>query len=95
MSRRYGDTVEVRRRDDIPAEFIWRGRLYSVRSVLAHWIEAGGWWRQRSGSGAVLDDREREIWRVEAAAGRASGAGTYDLCFDWSVGGWTLAQTHD
>jgi hypothetical protein len=74
MTRRYNDAVEVRRRDDAPAEFLWHGRLYSVRSVLAHWVEAGGWWRfQRSGA-ANLDDREREIWRVEAAAGRGAGS---------------------
>jgi hypothetical protein len=92
MSRRYDDAVEVRRRDDVPAEFLWRGRLYSVRAVVAHWVEAGGWWRARAGS---VDDREREVWRVEAAAGRAAGSGIYDLCFDWSAGGWTLARAHD
>jgi hypothetical protein len=126
MTRRYNDAVEVHRRDDVPAAFLWHGRLYSVRAVLAHWIEAGGWWRAgRSGSGATgsgaLDDREREIWRVEAGPGRPAGStslgtegravetslgiegravetslgGIYDLCFDWSAGGWTLAYTHD
>ena len=96
MTRRYHDAVEVRRRDDVPAEFLWRGRLYSVRTVLAHWVEAGGWWRfQRVGGSASLDDREREIWRVEAGPGRASRTGVYDLCFDWSAGGWTLAYAHD
>jgi hypothetical protein len=96
MTRRYNDAVEVQRRDDVPAAFLWRGRLYSVRAVLAHWIEAGGWWRSgRSGFSANLDDREREIWRVEAGPGRAEGTGVYDLCFDWSAGGWTLAFAHD
>jgi hypothetical protein len=133
MTRRYNDAVEVHRRDDVPAAFLWHGRLYSVRAVLAHWVEAGGWWRfQRSGTSAdgpaALDDREREIWRVEAGPGRAAGSrtgravetslgiegravetslgiegravetslgGTYDLCFHWSAGGWTLTRTHD
>lgn len=45
MSRLHTDPVEVRRRDDEPAQFLWRGRLYVVREVLAHWTEAGGWWR--------------------------------------------------
>jgi hypothetical protein len=77
--------VEVRRRDDAPEQFLWRGRLYVVRAVLARWTESGGWWRTPAvrrlvtGEGAVsaavvgpasIDDREREWWRVEADSGR-------------------------
>ena len=46
MSRRYDDPVEVRRRDDEPAEFLWRGRFYVVREVLARWVETGAWWQR-------------------------------------------------
>ncbi|MCU1590723.1 MAG: hypothetical protein JWP11_1979, partial [Frankiales bacterium] len=42
---RQPDPVEVRRRDDVPEQFLWRGRLYVVRAVLARWTESGGWWR--------------------------------------------------
>ena len=35
MTRRYDDPVDVRRRDEDPAEFLWRGRHYAVREVLA------------------------------------------------------------
>ena len=45
MSRLHADTVEVQRRDDEPAQFLWRGRLYVVQEVLARWTESGGWWR--------------------------------------------------
>jgi len=45
MTRCYADPVEVRRRDEDPAQFLWRGRLYVVRGVLAHWVEIGEWWR--------------------------------------------------
>lgn len=45
MSRYYADPVEVSRRDDVPAQFLWRGRLYLVREVLASWVESGCWWR--------------------------------------------------
>ncbi len=45
MSRLLTDLVEVRRRDDQPVQFLWRGRLYVVREVLARWTESGGWWR--------------------------------------------------
>ncbi len=45
MSRLHTDAVEVQRHDDVPAQFLWRGRLYVVREVLARWTESGGWWR--------------------------------------------------
>ena len=45
MSRLHTDVVEVARRDDEPAQFLWRGRLYVVREVLGRWTEAGQWWR--------------------------------------------------
>lgn len=123
MVRRYDDPVDVRRQDDKPGQFLWRGRLYVVRSVLAHWVEAGRWWAAPSaqavyaaditgdvassappaepggtkpgGTGTGVDDREREVWRVEAAAGRGDGLGVYDLCFDWSAGAWTLLRALD
>jgi hypothetical protein len=168
MTRRYDDPVDVRRRDDVPAEFLWRGRLYVVRDVLAHWIETGAWWRAaaaraayvgtatdgggsdlasdaaptdhaahidgvgptdraahidgvaptdraalidgaaslrdnaaaslRDNAAASLRDNgagDREMWRVEASAGRARGNGVFDLCFDWTAGAWTLARALD
>jgi hypothetical protein len=116
MTRRYDDPVEVRRRDDDPAEFLWRGRFYAVREVLARWVETGAWW-QRPEAGAPTDHvptdqpgrarqdqvpaatatltGEREVWRVEASAGRSTGSGIYDLCFDWTAGGWTLLRAQD
>jgi hypothetical protein len=142
MSRRHADPVQVRRRDDAPEQFLWRGRLYQVREVLEHWIEAGAWWRSVPGSalyegtdvvpdpsarpdepalvpipaspkwaqrawgepapdvGAsagpmTLDDGERELWRVEARAGRMATPGIYDLSFDWSANRWHLVQVMD
>ncbi|MGH8969141.1 MAG: DUF6504 family protein [Actinomycetes bacterium] len=106
MTRRYDDQVEVRRRDEDPAEFLWRGRLYVVRGVLSHWVETGSWWQPvpTDGSSALAADpvpgslalaAEREVWRVEATAGRVHGSGVYDLCFDWAAGGWTLLRTMD
>jgi hypothetical protein len=71
MTRRYDESVEVRRRDEAPAEFLWRGRLYVVRDVLSHWVETGAWWRGAAarsvlGLGANSDmdrdtDRDRDM----------------------------------
>ena len=109
MSRLHADAVEVQRHDDEPAQFLWRGRLYVVREVLARWTESGGWWRSaavsalssgspagEAGSGpASVDDGEQDWFRVEAGAGQAAGTGVYDLCFSWSSGCWSLARVLD
>ncbi|GAA4715761.1 hypothetical protein GCM10025782_10640 [Pedococcus ginsenosidimutans] len=68
-----------------PEAFVWRGRLYVVRAVLDRWQERRPWWRdaREQGSGDVLTDaRERQVWRVEASAGRCAGVGVYDLGAD-------------
>jgi Family of unknown function (DUF6504) len=90
--RCYAEPVDVHRQDTTPDQFLWRGRLYVVREVLAHWLEAGGWWRRPA---AGVDDGEREFWRVEAGCGRSSPPGVYDLCFDWSRAVWTVACVLD
>jgi Family of unknown function (DUF6504) len=36
-----------------PEQFLWRGRLWKVSEVVAHWVETGPWWRS-SGVHAVL-----------------------------------------
>lgn len=48
MGRRYADLIDVRRRDDAPAQFLWRSRLYVVKAVLEHWFESGQWWASAS-----------------------------------------------
>lgn len=105
---RLGELVEVRRRDDVPEQFLWRGRLYLVQEVLARWTESGRWWRTEPGAPGLapgvavtagLDDGECEWWRVEAGSGRlavlSAGTGIYDLCFDWARGTWSLARVLD
>lgn len=44
MGRRHAEAIEVQRRDQVPDQFLWRSRLYVVREVLEHWLEAGQWW---------------------------------------------------
>jgi hypothetical protein len=103
MSRRYDDPVrdaiDVRRERDStrPSQFLWRGRLYVVCGVLAHWVEVGAWWRSRLPDGLPVrvDEHGREVWRVEAHAGRTSSPGVYDLAYDEAGSTWTLARALD
>ena len=91
--RRYDDPVEVRRGESGPDQFLWRGRLWKVRAVLAHWVETGPWWHSAS-QVAVDLLAEREMWRVEA--GRGVGRdGVFDLSFSWSDGCWQLVGCTD
>ena len=103
--RQYDDPVEVRRgQTQGPDQFLWRGRLWKVRAVLAHWVETGPWWQtaeadqQEVGSAADLV-AERELWRVEAGRGRdlegLDVAGVFDLSFDWTDGRWQLVGCAD
>lgn len=67
--RRYDDPVEVRKGMvtgiEGPEQFLWRGRLWKVRAVLAHWVETAPWW-QSAGVRAVVGSDD--------AAGEAPGA---------------------
>lgn len=55
--RSYDDVIDVRRGlvagQEAPEQFLWRGRLWVVRDVLAHWVETGAWWEQ-AGVAALL-----------------------------------------
>jgi hypothetical protein len=112
--RRYDDPVDVRRGQvsgaggdpvEGPEQFLWKGRLWKVHTVLAQWVETGPWWQSR-GAQAVLgaEDRpvqtldpgaERDVWRVEAGRGPGIGRGVFDLVFDWTDGSWRLTRCLD
>lgn len=70
--RRYDDPVEVRKGivggTESPEQFLWRGRLWKVCDVVAHWVETGPWW-QSSGVHAVLgsDEAVRDDGAAEGA----------------------------
>ena len=55
--RLYDDPVDVRRGRVVgtegPEQFLWKGRLWKVSAVVAHWVETGAWWQSR-GVHAVL-----------------------------------------
>jgi hypothetical protein len=93
MGRVYREPIEVQAREDgRPARFVWRGRLYTVRSILEHWAVNREWWRE---SDPVPAQPELEFWRVEASAGQGLPAGTYELRRDVAAGSWTLRRVVD
>ena len=86
--RVYGEVIDVRTdvrteagagvgagagRFGAPAQFLWRGRVYLVRDVLAQWIELGNWWSVRGGSMSPGSDvrSTRQSDQSVAAAVRA------------------------
>jgi hypothetical protein len=101
MARRYDrpgrDTVRAADDGRPPAQFLWRGRRYVVHGVLSHWVEVGAWWRDRlpDGMPVRVDERGREVWRVEASSGRSPSGGVYDLALDQADQTWTLARALD
>lgn len=61
--RRYDDPVEVRVGEDAdtgraPDQFLWHGRLWKVRAVLAHWVETGAWWSSPGVRAAIGSEGE-------------------------------------
>jgi len=91
----FDEAVEVRSGvvDGIeaPEQFLWRGRLWRVCSVRAHWTETAAWW-ERGVIGAP--DRREADWRdatpalIEApvlagAPAQANGAAVGVLDADW------------
>ena len=99
MNRVYGEPVNVQARDDgRPARFVWRGRLYTVRAILEHWVINREWW-QDSGDpedpGPDPGQPELEFWRVEASSGQGVATGVYELRRQAATGQWTLRRGLD
>ncbi|MBB6626360.1 hypothetical protein H5V45_03400 [Nocardioides sp. KIGAM211] len=70
--RRYDDPVDVRKGwvtgVEGPEQFLWRGRLWKVRAVLAHWVETTPWWQSADARAVIGSD--------EPATGPGAGCGT-------------------
>ena len=70
--RRYDDPVETRmgrvQGVEGPEQFLWRGRLWKVRAVVAHWVETTPWW-QSSGARAVIGSADQPAGSSGAEAG--------------------------
>ena len=82
--RSYGEVIDVRTapslrrrsaadaRGGAPEQFLWRGRIYLVRDVLAHWVELGAWWvapgrSRRAGTGPPAPARRSTATRRHRA----------------------------
>ena len=81
----FDEAVEVR--SDVvdgvetPAQFLWRGRLWRVCSVQAHWTETAAWW-ERGTIGRGLSTALAPVG-VDAAAVGGSPAAVGVLDADW------------
>jgi hypothetical protein len=86
--RQYDDPVEVRRGEaEDPDQFLWRGRLWKVRTVLAHWVETGPWW-QAPGVRAVIGSDDPVAPVAPDAGLRSPGGLATDLLVErelWRV----------
>ena len=82
--RRYDDPVEVRRGPvdatpsqartiGRPTQFLWRGRLWKVRAVLAHWVETGPWWQLAGRAGGDRLAEEQAVDRGRPAGAASAG----------------------
>jgi hypothetical protein len=93
MSRAHGDPVNVQARDDgRPSRFVWRGRLYTVRAILEHWVINREWWQEPEVPGSEPGQPELEFWRVEAAPGPGLTGAVYELRRETATGTWTLRR---
>ena len=93
MNRAYGEPIDVQSRDDgRPTRFVWRGRLYTVRAIVEHWVINKEWWQQPEN-----EPRQPELvfWRVDASPGQGMAVGVFELRHDLSDGSWTLHRTAD
>ncbi len=79
MGRRHAEPIDVRRRDDVPAQFLWRSRRYVVKDVLEHWFESGQWWASASAM-ALSTGSDAQPARSEAApdVGASMGPASID-----------------
>ena len=90
MSAMRPEPAQVQMIDGRPGRFVWRGRLYTVLSVL-----------QRPGESAVSDEHDHDLggepgqwrcWRVTAAPGRNVPAVGFRLCHDADADRWLLSR---
>ncbi|WP_405057849.1 DUF6504 family protein [Kribbella sp. NBC_01505] len=73
----FDEAVEVRSSVvdglESPEQFLWRGRLWRVCSVQAHWTETAAWW-ERGVIGTAAHDDRLDPWSQRVPSGAATPA---------------------
>lgn len=84
-----------------PGGWRWTAPVWTLPGEDAPAAGGGAPLPQRAGPGRVgapprlVDPADREFWRVEAAAGRSSPAGVFDLCCTREQPRWTVSQLEE
>jgi len=84
-----GEPVEVWLRNERPARFVWRGRLYTVIFVLDRQVTPAA---AIEAEPAASEAEGSECWRVEATPARSVPPANYELCRDLASGRWLLSR---
>ncbi len=78
--RRYDDPVETRMGQvsgtEGPEQFLWRGRLWKVRAVLAHWVETGPWWQSGTARAVIGSDEDGRGSSLDGRGSSLDGRGS-------------------
>jgi hypothetical protein len=88
MTSIHGEPVEVWLRNERPARFVWRGRMYTVLYVRDKRTLPAQQGSGSNGSGALM-----ECWLVDATPVRGIPATAYELCFDAGQERWSLSRS--
>jgi hypothetical protein len=87
--------VQVQLIDDRPSRFVWRGRLYTVLSVIERPGEqppAGGADEETAPERPDHRLAEWRCWRVTASPGKNVPAVPFRLCQDQAIDRWQLIR---
>jgi hypothetical protein len=85
LARRHADPVEVVRRDSVPAQFLWHGRLYVIREVLDHWLRSGAWWQAAALTRLTSGESSTDDVMADLAVGSVGAVGLDDEREFWRV----------
>lgn len=78
-----------------PARFVWRGTSYQVIAKPEPWLSRRPWWAESTPTRVPLNTIDLRMWRVEVvpfARDHGVGEATCDLCYEVSLGAWTLVN---
>jgi len=90
MSAMRPEPAQIQLNDGRPARFVWRGRLYTVLSIIRRPSEAVAGDEHEHDS---LPEAVRwQCWRVTASPGKNVPAVAFRLCHDPAADRWLLSR---